>query len=96
MPIHRSSLQYLASGERDINEIAKKVSALNDIVSADTFKEQFSTFKRVANISKDVDLESELKHRHFTFQRRCRSDILYNAYEKVINATLRMTIKHRT
>jgi glycyl-tRNA synthetase beta chain len=34
----------LASGERDINEIAKKVAALNEIVSSDTFKELFSSF----------------------------------------------------
>ena len=43
-----------------INEISKKVSALNEIVSSDVFKEQFTTFKRVANISKDIDLESDL------------------------------------
>ncbi len=74
----------LASGERDINEIAKKVSALNDIVSADTFKEQFSTFKRVANISKDVDLESELNIDTSLFKEDAEVT-LYNAYEKVIN-----------
>jgi glycyl-tRNA synthetase beta chain len=74
----------LASGERDINEIAKKVSALNDIVSADTFKEQFSTFKRVANISKDVDLESEL-HIDTSLFKEDAEVTLYNAYEKVIN-----------
>jgi glycyl-tRNA synthetase beta chain len=74
----------LASGERDINEIAKKVSALNDIVSADTFKEQFSTFKRVANISKDVDLESELSIDTALFKEDAEVT-LYNAYEKVIN-----------
>jgi len=74
----------LASGERDINEIAKKVSALNDIVSADTFKEQFSTFKRVANISKDVDLEGELNIDTSLFKEDAEVT-LYNAYEKVIN-----------
>jgi len=74
----------LASGERDINEIAKKVSALNDIVSSDTFKEQFSTFKRVANISKDVDLESELNIDTALFKEDAEVT-LYNAYEKVIN-----------
>ena len=50
----------LESGEKDINEIAKKVKALNTIVSQESFKEQFSTFKRVANISKEVNLEKEL------------------------------------
>lgn len=76
----------LASGERDINEIAKKVEALNDIVSHDTFKERFTTFKRVANISKDIDLESSLKIDITLFQEDAEVT-LYNAYEKVINAT---------
>jgi len=74
----------LASGERDINEIAKKVFALNDIVSSDTFKEQFSTFKRVANISKDVNLESAL-HIDTALFKEDAEVTLYNAYEKVIN-----------
>ena len=74
----------LASGERDINEIAKKVSALNDIVSSDTFKEQFSTFKRVANISKDVNLDADLSIDTTLFKEDAEVS-LYNAYEKVIN-----------
>ncbi len=76
----------LASGERDINEIAKKVAALNEIVSNDTFKEQFTTFKRVANISKDVDLESSLEIDISLFKEDAEVT-LYNAYEKVINST---------
>ena len=75
----------LASGERDINEIAKKVAALNAIVSNDAFKEQFTTFKRVANISKDVDLESSLEIDISLFKEDAEVT-LYNAYEKVINA----------
>jgi len=74
----------LASGERDINEIAKKVSALNEIVSSHAFKEQFSTFKRVANISKDVDLDGDLKIDTSLFKEDAEVT-LYNAYEKVIN-----------
>jgi len=74
----------LASGERDINEIAKKVVALNEIVSSDTFKEQFSTFKRVANISKDVDLDADLTIDTSLFKEDAEVT-LYNAYEKVIN-----------
>lgn len=76
----------LASGERDINEIAKKVAALNVIVSHDAFKEQFSTFKRVANISKDVDLDSNLSIDISLFKEEAEV-VLYTAYEKVINAT---------
>ncbi len=76
----------LASGERDINEIAKKVAALNTIVSSDAFKEQFTTFKRVANISKDVDLESSMEIDISLFKEDAEVT-LYNAYEKVINST---------
>jgi len=76
----------LASGERDINEIVKKVLALNIIVSEDTFKEQFATFKRVANISKDVDLDSNLSIDIALFKEDAEVT-LYNAYEKVLNAS---------
>ncbi|MDQ7046932.1 MAG: glycine--tRNA ligase subunit beta [Sulfurovum sp.] len=75
----------LASGERDINEIAKKVEALNEIVSSDIFKEQFSTFKRVANISKDVNLDGNLSIDISLFKEDAEVT-LYNAYEKVLNA----------
>ncbi len=53
-------MAVLEAGEKDVNEIAKKVSALNAIVSQDEFKEQFTTFKRVANISKEVNLDEVL------------------------------------
>ncbi|SFZ97957.1 Glycyl-tRNA synthetase beta chain [hydrothermal vent metagenome] len=74
----------LASGEKDINEISKKVFALNSIVSNAIFKEQFSTFKRVANISKDVDLTKDLSIDTTLFKEDAEVT-LYNAYEKVIN-----------
>jgi glycyl-tRNA synthetase beta chain len=74
----------LASGERDINEIAKKVEALNAVVSSNIFKEQFTTFKRVANISKDIDLDSNLDIDISLFKED-EEVSLYNAYEKVIN-----------
>jgi len=74
----------LASGELDINEIAKKVAALNEIVSEDTFKEQFSTFKRVANISKEIDLDGDLEIDVSLFKEEAEV-ALYTAYEKVIH-----------
>ncbi|RUM71472.1 MAG: glycine--tRNA ligase subunit beta, partial [Sulfurovum sp.] len=73
----------LASGERDINEIAKKVSALEKILSSKTFKEQFSTFKRVANISKDIDLESKLNIEVTLFKEEAEIT-LYRAYENIM------------
>lgn len=50
----------LASGDKDIVSIAEKIESLSSFVKKSEFKEQFSTFKRVANISKDVDLNSDL------------------------------------
>lgn len=50
----------LASNDKDIVSIAEKIESLSSFVKKPEFKEQFSTFKRVANISKDVDLTSEL------------------------------------
>lgn len=49
----------LESGERDVFKIYQKVEALKKIVDSNDFKEIFSTFKRVANIIKGMDLESE-------------------------------------
>jgi len=72
----------LESGERDINEIAKKVTALNKIVSESSFKEQFSTFKRVANISKEVVLEEDLLVDCDLFVEAIEQD-LYDAYLEV-------------
>ena len=50
----------LASGETDIYKISQKICALNPIVQSDNFKEYVATFKRVANIIKDVDVNSKL------------------------------------
>jgi glycyl-tRNA synthetase beta chain len=73
----------LASGERDVNDIDKKVSALNSIVSSDSFKEQLSTFKRVANISKEVDLEGALTVDESLFSEEAES-ALYSEYKEVM------------
>ena len=50
----------LASGETDIYKVSKKLCALNPIVQSDNFKEYVATFKRVANIIKDVDTSKKL------------------------------------
>ncbi|RLA71218.1 MAG: glycine--tRNA ligase subunit beta [Epsilonproteobacteria bacterium] len=50
----------LASGEREILEIDAKIEAVNSIAMSETFASVFSTFKRVANITKDVDLSLHL------------------------------------
>jgi glycyl-tRNA synthetase beta chain len=46
----------LASGDKNIIEIDKKIKALNEIVNSDDFAEVFTTFKRVANIVKDAEI----------------------------------------
>jgi len=50
----------VSSGERDIVKLSLKIEALKNIANSSGFKEVFSTFKRVANIIKDVDIEKEL------------------------------------
>jgi len=45
------------SGERDILALAEKIEALDVVSRRDGFRENFSTFKRVANISKDIELD---------------------------------------
>jgi glycyl-tRNA synthetase beta chain len=48
----------LATGESNILEIDKKIKLLNKIVESEDFKDLAVTFKRVANIVKDFDLNS--------------------------------------
>lgn len=50
----------LASGETDIYKISQKICALNPIVQSDNFKDYVATFKRVANIIKDIDTSVKL------------------------------------
>ena len=76
----------LASGERDVGEIVKKVNALKNIAESDEFKEIFTTFKRVANISKDIDLESELPVDPACFEKE-EEKALYEAFRAVVEKT---------
>jgi len=50
----------LASGERELIALSQKIKALNNIVNSEGFSEYSSTFKRVANITKDIDLSQGL------------------------------------
>jgi glycyl-tRNA synthetase beta chain len=50
----------LVTGERELLAIGKKIKTLANVVESDSFKEISSTFKRVANISDDVDISKEL------------------------------------
>jgi glycyl-tRNA synthetase beta chain len=48
----------LQSGERDLVKLSRKIVALKSLTQNEDFKSGFTTFKRVANIVKDVELES--------------------------------------
>ncbi len=50
----------LASGERELLALGQKIEALNNLVTSEGFDEVSSTFKRVANITKDIDLNADL------------------------------------
>jgi len=50
----------LASGERELLAIGQKIEALNNLVTSEGFDEVSSTFKRVANITKEIDLSADL------------------------------------
>lgn len=74
----------LSSGERDITEIYKKVASLNKIVSSDEAKDIFTTFKRVANISNDIDINSDLSIDESLFVEDEERE-LYEAFKDVIS-----------
>ncbi len=73
----------LATGERDIPAIAKKVEALKEILERPESRELFTTFKRVANISTEVDLGGDLSVDPSLFQAE-EERALWEAYRQVI------------
>ena len=73
----------LESGERDIVRLSQKISALKRIVESSGFKESFSTFKRVANIIKDMDINAELSVDTTKFE-VAQEGALYDAFTNVI------------
>jgi glycyl-tRNA synthetase beta chain len=74
----------LESGERDIVEIDKKIKALKEITQSEGFKEVFTTFKRVANIVKEVDTDKEIKVDQNLFESEYEKE-LYNAFKEKIS-----------
>lgn len=74
----------LNSGDRDLVSIDKKIKALSLVVEKDSFSEIFSTFKRVANIVKDVDLSSEMMIDESLFSIDAESE-LYNDFSSVVS-----------
>ncbi len=74
----------LSSGESEVNKIDKKIIALDNIVNAEGFKDRFSTFKRVSNISKDLDMNEHLIADETLFSTDNEKS-LYKAYNEVIS-----------
>lgn len=74
----------LASGERELLAIGKKIEALNNIANSDSFKEATSTFKRVSNITKDIDLSADMSIDEALFEENAEK-ALYSEYNKVVS-----------
>jgi len=65
----------ISSGERDIVRLSHKINALARMVQSEGFKEMFSTFKRVANIIKNLETMEHVTVNEALFD---------NAYEKAL------------
>ncbi|MDY0121748.1 MAG: glycine--tRNA ligase subunit beta [Sulfurimonas sp.] len=88
----------LASGERELVAIGKKIEALNTIASSESFSEASATFKRVANITKDMDMQGSLDVEPHLFEEDAESalhvryiDVIstsYDSYEEELDALL--------
>lgn len=72
----------LASGETEIYKISQKICALNPIVQSDNFKDYVATFKRVANIIKDVNTNGQLAIDEDLFENNEEKE-LYTKYNQV-------------
>jgi len=73
----------LATGETNILNIDKKIKLLNEIVTSNDFKDLSITFKRVANIVKDFDLNS-INVNENLFEKEEEKE-LWNEFKKVKN-----------
>jgi glycyl-tRNA synthetase beta chain len=74
----------LSSGEREILALSAKISALDSMVNSKDFSESFSTFKRVSNITKDIDLTKDILIDSKLFEEDAEK-ALYDRYTKVNN-----------
>ena len=86
----------LGSGESDIFKVSQKLCALNPIVLSDSYKEYQATFKRVANIIKDLDFSVELNVNEALFEEDAEKELFasfnvvksktYETYEEQLEA----------
>jgi len=75
----------LASGEREILALDAKIKAVATFVESDAFSTMFSTFKRVANITKDFDVHGALTVKTERFE-TAEERTLHNTYLAVMAA----------
>ncbi len=73
----------LSSGERELLAIDKKIFAVYEMVESDNFSKTFSTFKRLANIIKDIDLSDNFIIDTSLFKEDAERQ-LYNAYQAYV------------
>ncbi len=76
----------LSSAESNIYKISLKINALHNKVNSSDFKEISTTFKRVANIIKDIDTNATLDIDESLFIDQEEKD-LYEAYKNVVSKT---------
>ncbi|WP_333805294.1 glycine--tRNA ligase subunit beta [Sulfurospirillum sp.] len=84
------------SGEREIVKLSQKIKALSSIVQDDGFKEMFSTFKRVANIIKNMDVKAQMPIDEKLFDNNYENELYaafkattaktYNSFEENLDA----------
>ncbi len=73
----------LASSERELLSIGLKIDAVNNLANSVEFTEISSTFKRVANITKDINLEDNLSVDIKLFEENAE-EILYVKYSSIL------------
>ena len=88
----------LASGERELLALGRKIEALNTLVTSEGFEAISATFKRVANITKDVKLNADLSVDTTLFEDASEQALLdafeavqskaYDSYEEQLDALL--------
>ncbi len=73
-----------SGGKKDLFSITLKIEALTPLVNSSSFKEASSTFKRVANIVNDIDINSELTVSQELFEEE-QEKVLYQKFESITN-----------
>ncbi len=76
----------LVTGERELLALGKKIEAVNIMAQSESFSQIVSTFKRLANITKDMDLSIELSVTPAVFEDDAEHE-LFNAYMAVLAGT---------